>query len=159
MSLDRVADGRSAELFTREVEAIAALDHPNILPVLRVGILEDGRSYLVMKYAANGSLQNYCQLTPQGLSILPTAAPDASEKDRISAQETIITDESLAEEEGEQSDDAQLTLAPISQEPAVLTPHQLLPYVDVAAAALQYAHDHAVIPLNVNPTNHFLVGE
>src|SRR3989442_15745256 len=50
MSLDRVADGGSAELFTREARAIAALDHPNILPVLRVGILEDGRSYLVMKY-------------------------------------------------------------------------------------------------------------
>jgi serine/threonine protein kinase len=159
MSLDRVADGRSAELFTREAEAIAALDHPNILPVLRVGILEDGRSYLVMKYAANGSLQNYCQLTPQGLSILPTAAPGASEKDRISTQETLITDESLAEEEGEQSDDAQVTLAPISQEPTVLTPQQLLPYVEGAAAALQYAHDHGVIHLDVKPANLLLDGE
>src|SRR5258708_40012166 len=158
MSLDRIADGQSAELFTREAGAIAALDHPNILPVLRVGILEDGRSYLVMKYAANGSLQNYCQLTPQGLSILPTVAPDASEKDRISAQETMITDESLAEEEGEQSDDAQVTLAPISQEPAVLTPQQLLPYVEDAAAALQYAHDHGIIHLDVKPANLLLDG-
>src|SRR5438128_4367614 len=159
MSLDRVADGGSAELFTREARAIAALDHPNILPVLRVGILEDGRSYLVMKYAANGSLQNYCQLTPQGLSILPTAAPDASEKDRISAQETMITDESLAEEEGEQSDDTQVTAAPSSQEPAVLTPQQILPYVEGAAAALQYAHDHGVIHLDVKPANLLLDGE
>src|SRR5260221_4122672 len=159
MSLDRVADGGSAELFTREARAIAALDHPNILPVLRVGILEDGRSYLVMKYAANGSLQNYCQLTPQSLSILPTAAPDASEKDRISAQETMITDESLAEEEGEQSDDTQVTAAPSSQEPAVLTPQQILPYVEGAAAALQYAHDHGVIHLDVKPANLLLDGE
>jgi len=159
MSLDRVADGGSAELFTREARAIAALDHPNILPVLRVGILEDGRSYLVMKYAANGSLQNYCQLTPQGLSILPTAAPDASEKDRISAQKTMITDESLAEEEGEQSDDTQVTAAPSSQEPAVLTPQQILPYVEGAAAALQYAHDHGVIHLDVKPANLLLDGE
>src|SRR5690349_314390 len=30
MSLDRVADGKSPELFAREVAAIAALDHPNI---------------------------------------------------------------------------------------------------------------------------------
>src|SRR5215471_8873201 len=63
MSMERVVDSKSAELFTREVAAIAALDHPNILPVLRVGMIEDGRSYLVMKYAAHGSLQNYCQQT------------------------------------------------------------------------------------------------
>src|SRR5947208_13565905 len=75
MSHDRVADGQAAELFAREVGAISALDHPNILPVLRVGSLEDGRSYLVMKYAAHGSLQNYCELTPQNLSILPTITP------------------------------------------------------------------------------------
>src|SRR5437660_1655129 len=75
MSLESVTDGKSAELFAREVGAIAALDHPNILPVLRVGSIEDGRSYLVMKYAAHGSLQNYCQLTPQNLSILPTITP------------------------------------------------------------------------------------
>src|SRR6266568_8802378 len=75
MSHDRVADGQAAELFAREVGAISALDHPNILPVLRVGSLEDGRSYLVMKYAAHGSLQNYCELTPQNLSILPPITP------------------------------------------------------------------------------------
>src|SRR5260221_13360758 len=51
MSLECVADGKSAELLAREVGAIAALDHPNILPILRVGIIEDGRSYLVMKFA------------------------------------------------------------------------------------------------------------
>ena len=75
MSHDRVADGQAAELFAHEVGAISALDHPNILPVLRVGSLADGRSYLVMKYAAHGSLQNYCELTPQNLSILPTIIP------------------------------------------------------------------------------------
>src|SRR6266702_514578 len=75
MSHDRVADGQAAELFAREVGAISALDHPNILPVLSVGSLEDGRYYLVMKYAAHGSLQNYCELTPQNLSILPPIMP------------------------------------------------------------------------------------
>src|SRR5437660_4258381 len=52
MSMERVLDGQAAELFAREVSAIASLDHPNILPVLRVGTIDDGRSYLVMKYAA-----------------------------------------------------------------------------------------------------------
>src|SRR5579864_2508482 len=75
MSIDQVLDGKAIELFAREVGAIAKLDHPNILPVMRVGMLEDGRSYLVMKYAAHGSLQNYCRVAPQGFSLLPTAIP------------------------------------------------------------------------------------
>ncbi|MGH2506062.1 MAG: protein kinase, partial [Ktedonobacteraceae bacterium] len=54
MSIERVTDGQSAEMFAREVSTIAALDHPHILPVLQAGIIDDGRSYLVMKYAAQG---------------------------------------------------------------------------------------------------------
>ncbi|HEX7736452.1 MAG TPA: kelch repeat-containing protein [Ktedonobacteraceae bacterium] len=61
MAIERVVDGESAEMFAREVSTIAALDHPNILPVLRVGMIDDGRPYLVMKYAAQGSLQQFCQ--------------------------------------------------------------------------------------------------
>lgn len=61
MAIERVVDGESAEMFAREVSTIAALDHPNILPVLRVGMIDDGRPYLVMKYAALGSLQQFCQ--------------------------------------------------------------------------------------------------
>src|SRR5258708_31410316 len=38
MSMERVVDGQSAEMFAREVSTIAALDHPNILPVLRAGM-------------------------------------------------------------------------------------------------------------------------
>lgn len=61
MAIERVVDGESAEMFAREVSTIAALDHPHILPVLRVGMIDDGRPYLVMKYAARGSLQQFCQ--------------------------------------------------------------------------------------------------
>ena len=75
MAIDRVADGKSSELFAREVRAIAALDHPNILSVLRVGMIEDGRSYLVMKYAAHGSLQKFCELTTQGQALPPVTLP------------------------------------------------------------------------------------
>src|SRR5881275_1618520 len=105
MALERASDEKSAELFAHEVSAIAALDHPNILPVLRAGTLEDGRSYLVMKYAAHGSLQKHCQLTPQGLSILPTATPsnEAIAVERapqdISAETLIMADESLEDRE------------------------------------------------------------
>lgn len=72
MSIERVVDGESAEMFAREVSTIAALDHPNILPVLRAGMIEDGRSYLVMKYAAQGSLQQFCQPALPAASFVPT---------------------------------------------------------------------------------------
>jgi hypothetical protein len=72
MAVERILDEQAADLFAREVGTIASLDHPNILPVLRVGTISDGRSYLVMKYAAHGSLQQFCQVSPQALSILPT---------------------------------------------------------------------------------------
>lgn len=168
MSLDSIADGKSAELFAREVGAIAVLDHPSILPVLRVGTIEDGRSYFVMKYAAHGSLQNFCQLTPQALSILPTISPASpakiedppvSEQDTIAVNESAIPGVSPVEEANSEGDDPLKPVTPISREPTVLTPQQLLPYVESAAAALQYAHDHGIIHLDVKPANLLLDGE
>src|SRR5258708_1480200 len=72
MAVEHVADGHAVELFAREVQAIATLDHPNILPVLRVGTLAEGRPYLVMKYAAHGSLQKFCTALLPPYSVLPT---------------------------------------------------------------------------------------
>ena len=50
-----------AERFAREAQAIAAMEHPHILPVYDYGE-QDGVAYLVMAYAPNGSLQD--ALTP-----------------------------------------------------------------------------------------------
>lgn len=234
MSLECVADEESVELFAREVGAIAALDHPNILPVLRASILEDGRSYLVMKYAAHDSLQKFCQAVPQQLSIIPTLtptretiagesapqpgsgetvimvdqttheeAPDGKEHLdepgescvvdlEISAspqfelltatlpvpvadQETITSvqpdDEDMSAqpawqlqdevmsppEEQERQETRAIVSSPI-MEPQLLTAQQLLPYVESAAAALQYAHKHNLIHLDVKPANLLLDG-
>jgi serine/threonine protein kinase/tetratricopeptide (TPR) repeat protein len=42
--------------FRREAETAARLEHPNIVPIFRVGETEDGFPYYTMKYAAAGSL-------------------------------------------------------------------------------------------------------
>ncbi|HYL41835.1 MAG TPA: protein kinase [Ktedonobacteraceae bacterium] len=205
MAVEHVADGHAAELFAREVQAIATLDHPNILPVLRVGTLAEGRPYLVMKYAAHGSLQKFCTALPLPYSVLPTIiresqdlpgdkassthqepgkeARQAGELEEsepfadlpeapaagpaspsISGQDTVLSDETTIikpvpasdhrEEQAEQAEDG----LPTPVQTQVLTPQQALPYVEGAAAALQYAHDHGIIHLDVKPANLLLDG-
>ena len=44
--------------FRRETEAIAKLDHPNILPIYEVGQGEDGLPFFSMKFASGGNLRD-----------------------------------------------------------------------------------------------------
>src|SRR5579885_3468316 len=97
----------SARLFQREAKAIAALEHPNILPLYDFG--EEARedmavTYMVMPYCADGSLEGW-----------------------------------LRQRAGQP-----------------LEPQKVAYLVEQAAEALQYAHDHDVIHLDVKPSNFLL---
>src|SRR6266571_3571335 len=105
---DSDATKDAARLFQREAKAIAALEHPNILPLYDFGeeALEGTTiTYMVMPFSAEGSLAGWLQ---QRGNTTPLS----------------------------------------SQDVAYL--------VEQAAEALQYAHDHQVIHLDVKPSNFLL---
>lgn len=100
----------AARLFQREARAIAALDHPNILPLYDFG--EETRegmtiTYMVMPFCAEGSLASWLR------------QPGST---------------------------TQLSLQDITY------------LIEQAAEALQHAHDHQVIHLDVKPSNFLLRG-
>src|SRR6266702_3197004 len=98
----------AARLFQREARAIAALEHPNILPLYDFGeeTYEDTTmTYMVMPFCTDGSLAGWLR-------------PRAST--------------------------------------GTLSPKDIAYVIEQAAEALQYAHDHQVIHLDVKPSNFLL---
>src|SRR5437588_289995 len=98
----------AARLFQREARAIAALEHPNILPLYDFGeeTYEDTTmTYMVMPFCTDGSLAGWL-------------------RQRAST--------------------------------GTLSPKDIAYVIEQAAEALQYAHDHQVIHLDVKPSNFLL---
>jgi len=95
----------AARLFQREARAIAALDHPNILPLYDFGeehLQGTTLTYMVMPFCPEGSFADW--LRQHG------SAP-------------------------------------------LLSPQDVAYFVEQAAEALQYAHDHQTLHLDVKPSN------
>jgi serine/threonine protein kinase len=53
---EALADDRAIARFKREVQVLAALDHPNIVGILDTGLTTDGSHYIAMSYIAGNSL-------------------------------------------------------------------------------------------------------
>jgi serine/threonine protein kinase len=107
---DSEATRDAVRLFQREAKAVAALEHPNILPLYDFGeeILDATTiTYMVMPYCIDGSLAGWLR-------------------------QHIITN-------------------PLSMQ-------DIAHLVNLAAEALQFAHDHQVIHLDVKPSNFLLRG-
>jgi serine/threonine protein kinase len=108
--LDNDTATNAARLFQREARAIAALDHPNILPLYDFGeetLEETTMTYMVMPFCAEGSLASWLR--------------QRGNPPRFSLQD-------------------------------------IAHLIEQAADALQIAHDHHVIHLDVKPSNFLLRG-
>ena len=64
LHLHLLSDTQILERFQREGQALAQLNHPNIVKQLDT-FFENGQHYLVMEYVAGGSLADHLQQTPQ----------------------------------------------------------------------------------------------
>jgi serine/threonine protein kinase len=56
--------GRAARRLAREAHILAHLDHPGIVPIHDYGVLEDGRSYFVMKLVEGSPLDEAASTRP-----------------------------------------------------------------------------------------------
>src|SRR5262245_46626838 len=73
VALKTIQDGlhiglKALERFQREAEAVAQLQHPNIVQIHEVGE-HDGRPYLALEFVAGGSLDKHLAGTPQPAAV------------------------------------------------------------------------------------------
>lgn len=59
MRPEALADERALARFKREVQVLAALEHPNIVGIMDTGVTASGAHYIVMNYVAGVTLDEY----------------------------------------------------------------------------------------------------
>jgi serine/threonine protein kinase len=59
MRPEALADERALARFKREVQVLAALEHPNIVGILDTGVTSGGAHFIVMNYVAGMTLEEY----------------------------------------------------------------------------------------------------
>jgi serine/threonine protein kinase len=62
ISKDALADERALARFKREVQVLAALEHPNIVGIVDTGAASDGSQFIVMSYVAGSTLDEYMKV-------------------------------------------------------------------------------------------------
>lgn len=72
MQPEALAGERAVARFKREVQVLAALDHPNIVGILDTGVTPDGGHFIVMNYVAGETLDEYMKSRRWGDSSDPT---------------------------------------------------------------------------------------
>lgn len=86
------ADTNPVELFEREAQTIAQLEHPHILPIYDFGEFQ-GQLYIVMRYVTGGSLENLLERGPMAAAdVMKVGEAIAQALDHAHANKVIHLD-------------------------------------------------------------------
>lgn len=127
-----LSEQEARRLVLANIEKIARLDHPSILPVYHYGmeiVDETPLAYIVTQFCRDGSLMDWLQQLP-GMSLTPSA------NDAVQPRERLAFGSGAREGVGS----------------GMLAPQVVARLIDQIARTLQYAHDQEVVHRHLAPS-------